>query len=103
MSGKMLNLHGAPVQVFVDTIGDAGRYQSRLEHEIPGVHFTVCPKADAIYPIVSAASIAAKVTRDQLQESIDGESGSGYPGDSVTLAWLRGRLHPVSGFPADVR
>ena len=24
--------------------------------------FTVCPKADAIYPIVSAASIVAKVT-----------------------------------------
>jgi ribonuclease H2 subunit A len=99
----MPSLHGVSVQVFVDTIGDAGRYQSRLEREILGVNFTVCPKADAIYPIVSAASIAAKVTRDQLQGSTEGECGSGYPGDAVTVAWLRERLHPVRGFPLDVR
>jgi ribonuclease H2 subunit A len=91
------------LQVFVDTVGDAGKYEARLSRDIPGVKFTVCPKADSIYPIVSAASIAAKVTRDQMQANIQGESGSGYPGDAVTKAWLADRLDPVFGFPPDVR
>ena len=91
------------MQVYVDTVGDPARHQQRLAREFPGVSFTVCPKADAIYPIVSAASIAAKVTRDQLQESIEGDTGSGYPGDGVTKAWLASRFDPVFGFPDDVR
>ena len=55
--------------------------------------FTVCPKADSIYPIVSAASIVAKVTRDrelknfQLEEGVasDEPFGSGYPGGGFSL------------------
>lgn len=89
--------------MYVDTVGDPERYQARLSREVPGVAFTVCPKADAIYPIVSAASIAAKVTRDELQASIQGEGGSGYPGDPVTREWLQERTSPVFGLPADVR
>lgn len=49
------------VQIYVDTVGDADRYRERLCQRFPGIAFTVCPKADAIYPIVSAASIVAKV------------------------------------------
>ena len=45
----------------MDTVGDAERYKERLSQRFPGIAFTVCPKADAIYPIVSAASIVAKV------------------------------------------
>lgn len=51
--------------------------------------FTVCPKADALYPIVSAASIVAKVSRDREIKAYEGSQvvaeeaslqlGSGYP------------------------
>lgn len=47
--------------------------------------------ADAKFPVVSAASIIAKVTRDRAIEKLQkkyGEIGSGYPSDPVTIAYL---------------
>lgn len=81
------------MQCFVDTVGPADSYKDKLQGEFPALSFTVCSKADSIYPIVSAASIAAKVTRDKVMESwtfleegyekLTGEEarnfGSGYP------------------------
>ena len=55
---------------FVDTVGDAGRWRDKLLEVFPFIEFTVCPKADALYPIVSAASIVAKVTRDRDIEEL---------------------------------
>lgn len=50
-------------------------------------------KADLKYPIVGAASILAKVTRDRLMaelaERIGKELGSGYPSDERTMKALR--------------
>ncbi len=50
-------------------------------------------KADATYPVVSAASIIAKVTRDGEIEKIKRkygiEFGSGYPSDPLTQEFLR--------------
>jgi len=50
-------------------------------------------KADANYPVVSAASILAKVTRDaeieKIKEKIKINFGSGYPSDPVTQAFLK--------------
>jgi ribonuclease H2 subunit A len=99
-------------QVYVDTVGDADRYRDKLASVFPGIGFTVCPKADAIYPIVSAASIVAKVTRDkQLREftieekglMVSQNFGSGYPGDPATKAWLESHIDRVFGFPSLVR
>jgi len=47
--------------------------------------------ADDTYPIVSAASIIAKVTRDREITKLAkkyGEIGSGYPSDPITIAYL---------------
>lgn len=61
-------------KVFVDTVGDPGYYQSKLQRIFNGgrqttrgwpIEFTVSKKADSLYKTVSAASIAAKVTRDR--------------------------------------
>ena len=53
-------------------------------------------KADVKYPVVSAASIIAKVTRDraieELEESLGFELGSGYPSDKVTIDMIRRNL-----------
>ena len=49
-------------------------------------------KADENYPIVSAASILAKVTRDQeieaIKKKIGHNIGSGYPADPITHAFV---------------
>ncbi|MFA6363339.1 ribonuclease HII [Methanoregula sp.] len=47
--------------------------------------------ADDTYPIVSAASIIAKVTRDREITKLAkkyGKIGSGYPSDPITIAYL---------------
>lgn len=48
--------------------------------------------ADSKYRLVSAASIVAKVTRDEAIRSIAeefGDIGSGYPSDPATIAFLK--------------
>ncbi len=53
-------------------------------------------KADAKYPVVSAASIVAKVTRDKAMDAISDELGmelgSGYPSDEVTIEAVKRNL-----------
>lgn len=101
-------------EVFVDTVGDPDRYRQRLERAFAGVKFTVCPKADALFPIVSAASIVAKVTRDRALEAAraglpdcarpgPGGLGTGYPHDELTKAWLVSHVDRFFGFRPIVR
>lgn len=103
-------------------------YQKYLSSVFPGIVFDVRPKADSIFKVVSAASIAAKVTRDAWIENwiyeevpqpnspnntsssdsvaspwILAERGSGYPSDPKTKAWLSSSLEKTFGFPSIVR
>lgn len=62
--------------------------------------------ADDKYPIVSAASILAKVDRDDDVASLKhlyGDVGSGYPSDPTTKTFLRNWLNDHNDFPKIVR
>ena len=60
------------------------------------------PKADLNYPIVGAASIAAKLNRDAHIHAL-GDVGSGYPSDPKTRQWLQGFVDRKEDFPPCVR
>ncbi|KAL3268701.1 hypothetical protein HHI36_007804 [Cryptolaemus montrouzieri] len=98
--------------IFVDTVGPAEKYQKYLHSIFPKYKVTVAAKADSTYPIVSAASICAKVVRDhaldawQFKEGNNSDFkafGSGYPGDPVTKKFLAENCDMVFGFPQLVR
>lgn len=100
-------------EVFVDTVGPPHTYQAKLKHIFPKIDISVSKKADDLFPIVSAASIVAKVTRDLVlngwilegdDESKQGvQWGSGYPSDVRTKNWMKNNLDKVFGFPTVVR
>ncbi|KAK3422141.1 hypothetical protein EUGRSUZ_G02689 [Eucalyptus grandis] len=109
---RVLNMGVLLTEVYVDTVGDAEKYRVKLSERFPGVKFVVAKKADSLYPVVSGASIVAKVTRDralrgwvleETAENMHKEFGSGYPGDPETKAWLEQHKHSVFGFPSLVR
>jgi len=63
-------------------------------------------KADRIYPVVSAASIIAKVERDKeiaALKGVYGDFGSGYLADKKTLLFLRQWMQAHSEYPSCVR
>jgi ribonuclease HII len=63
-------------------------------------------KADINYPVVSAASIIAKVHRDRRIDEIKqeyGDVGSGYAHDPVTCRFLRDYYREHGDFPPVVR
>ena len=63
-------------------------------------------KADKTYPVVSAASIIAKVERDKEIEGLKrryGDLGSGYAADPKTLLFLREWVRKYGEYPDFVR
>jgi ribonuclease H2 subunit A len=100
------------LQLFVDTVGIEEHYEKKLQQLFPSINCTVRKKADFIYPIVSAGSIGAKVTRDRRMEHWEhppgelmweGETGSGYPGDPITKKWLQENTQEFWGPPSCTR
>ena len=97
-----------PEEVFVDAA-------DTVEHRF-GNHIRECltfrtrivsrHKADRDYPVVSAASIIAKVERDRevaVLRAQWGDFGSGYLTDDKTLAFLRSLLDKDDEYPSFVR
>ncbi|KAJ1570067.1 Ribonuclease H2 subunit A [Nowakowskiella sp. JEL0078] len=101
-------------EIYIDTVGPPLKYQEKLQGIFPGIKITVAKKADSLYPVVSAASICAKVTRDAILnqwqfcekgvgEIINRDFGSGYPSDPNTTSWLKKNCDNIFGFPQLIR
>eukprot|EP01105_Mastigella_eilhardi_P005471 TRINITY_DN17170_c0_g1_i1.p1 TRINITY_DN17170_c0_g1~~TRINITY_DN17170_c0_g1_i1.p1 ORF type:complete len:289 (-),score=58.17 TRINITY_DN17170_c0_g1_i1:95-961(-) len=110
---KLAQVKGVNItHLYVDTVGTPSFYQSRLQRLFPDLTISVEKKADATYPVVSAASICAKVLRDKTmhdwqfkEKNYEGSRamGSGYPADPDTQKWLKSNIDPVFGYPSVMR
>ncbi|WP_048061468.1 ribonuclease HII [Hyperthermus butylicus] len=90
IASRIAGVHDSPEAVYVDAVGSPEKLAARLSGRL-GVRVIAEPGADKTYPIVSAASIVAKVVRDaeiRMLRRLYGVRGSGYPTDPETIAWL---------------
>jgi ribonuclease HII len=85
----------APTVAYLDACDvDARRFGRRVARLAgPGTRIVARHRADRDLPVVGAASIVAKVRRDQairrLAESLGADIGSGYPSDRRTVDFVR--------------
>lgn len=101
----------APEQVFVDAsdVNEEryGQWITEFLHpESKAVKIVSRHHADRTYPVVSAASIIAKVRRDEAVEALRseyGDFGSGYITDPKTLGFLRDWRRSHVDYPPIVR
>ena len=97
-----------PDEAYVDA---ADVIEERFKHHIQEgltvkAKITARHKADKIYPVVSAASIIAKVERDKeiaALKNVYGNIGSGYPTDQKTMLFLKQWLQTHDDYPSCVR
>ena len=97
-----------PAVAYVDAPGKGGRGYARLiTAAVRGRARVVAENfADRNYPVVSAASILAKVHRDGLIKELHrqyGDFGSGYPSDRKTRRFLEQCYLSEGKFPDIVR
>jgi len=109
MAGELLNsLKKKPDLVYVDSpdILEAN-FALRIKKYISfDIIIKAEHKADINYPVVSAASILAKVMRDNEIEKLEkkyGKIGSGYSHDETTITFLKNYLHDNNSLPNIVR
>jgi len=99
----------APVEARVDACdANARRFGTSVRrHAGPEVVVLSRHRADATDPLVGAASIVAKVRRDQairdLAEALGEEIGSGYPSDPTTIEFVRRKVRPGDARPPWLR
>ena len=111
---KVRDLGFTVKRVYLDTVGNPQKYRHIILNALddPYTEVVVESKADDTYPVVSAASICAKVTRDhalrdfvyrEKEREFSKNVGCGYPGDKITVKWLDDHKDDVFGFPSLVR
>jgi ribonuclease HII len=97
---KLLNPHLAYIDAPDTNLNKFHLFMNKLVGGSP--ELIVKHKADRDYPVVSAASIIAKVEREieiaRLKEEY-GDFGTGYTSDERTIEWLRGWLQSNREFP----
>jgi ribonuclease HII len=85
----------------------AGRFKAHIIEKLPfQVKIVSEHKADVKYPVVSAASIIAKVERDGAVEKLSekyGDMGSGYVTDPKTVEFLENWIAKFGSYPDFVR
>jgi ribonuclease HII len=92
---KMLIRESPYEHIYVDAFDVNEERLSRKLSESTGKKVICKHKGDSLYPVVSAASIIAKVTRDSEIEKLKkiyGDFGSGYPSDPKTINFLRASI-----------
>lgn len=83
------------------------RYATDIQDHLPRkIKIVSEHHADQKYPVVSAASIIAKVTRDMRIDELEdqyGDFGSGYPSDPRTVRFLEEWIRKGTSLPPFVR
>jgi ribonuclease HII len=97
-----------PDEVYVDAADTVEhRFRNHIQ-ECLKIKTTIVSRhnADKIYPVVSAASIIAKVERDREIANLKveyGDFGSGYLTDGKTMVFLRKLMEKNDEYPSFVR
>lgn len=93
LMAEIIDSFSGSASVYVDSPQDPRKFEAMLRSRIrkSGVELNCEFKADDIYPIVSAAGILAKVSRDMIMDELRaefGDFGSGYPADPKTKEFI---------------
>jgi len=89
---SLMDSFSGDVDVFIDSPLKPEVFKEMLLSRLKMKKTLCCSfKADALYPVVSAASVIAKVMRDRIIETLKlehGDFGSGYPSDPLTIKYV---------------
>ncbi|MCG3222164.1 MAG: ribonuclease HII [Candidatus Heimdallarchaeota archaeon] len=97
-----------PDEIYIDAADvKEKRFGEAFQVEFPKATIISRHKADKYYPVVSAASIIAKVQRDReivkISSKLKIDLGSGYPNDPKTISYLKRTYKQNKKFPPFVR
>ncbi len=98
-----------PETAYVDAVDvDEIEFKRALQKQLSfDVEIVSQHEADDLFPVVSAASILAKVRRDlemrRIEEEFGQPAGSGYPSDPDTIAFLEKWIKEKGGLPPHTR